>query len=149
MPIFGQRAYSNIIKKFIKLGAKAENMTLQLAIFGSSFKRVSSLSSTSCDIVSGQPESAGCGSFLIADGLLTNAEKSSLSNNLHTQQQICRIKRDLLKWTLAEDVLQKTPYAFTANDWMSFDNFDSFKIKVHWSFLRTFYQFCFNLFLLD
>ncbi len=130
MPIVGPRSYGNIIETFIQFGADVEKISLQMALFGSSFKRSSTLSLTDYDLAAGQPKSAGLGSFLYSDGLFTDEKKNPFTYNLHTQTQICKLEKDQ-NWTKVRDHIQKTPYAFTNIDWISYDDMESFKYKVN------------------
>ncbi len=102
MPIVGPRSYGNIIETFIQFGADVEKISLQMAIFGSSFKRTSTKSSTDYDLTVGQPKSAGLGSFLYSDGTITDKYQNYHSSNLHTRAQICKLQKDS-NWTKGYD----------------------------------------------
>lgn len=130
MPIVGERGYGNIIETFLNMGATADKLSPMVFIHGDSYRRTCSDSSTVYDITKGEPEAAGFGSFLYAEGLITDPARTPFSVNKHTRPQICRIEQDY-EWTKDIDPIQQTPYAYTDSVWISYDNKESIKTKVN------------------
>lgn len=129
MPIVGERGYGNIIETFLNMGATADKLSPMVIIFGDSYRRTCSDSSTVYDITKGEPEAAGFGSFLYAEGLITDPKGTQFSANKHTRPQICRIEQDY-EWKKDIDPIQQTPYAYTDSVWISYDNKESIKTKL-------------------
>merc|ERR1719444_397509 len=110
IPIVGETGLQTIIDTFINFGANPEKINLQIPLFSQSFKRGTTLDSLIYDEVGGQPPAVGIGSFLFADGLLVDSEKSQTAN--------------------FHDHIQKTPYAVQGATWVSYNDFQSFRIKI-------------------
>ena len=118
-----------VLEKFLNFGAQPEKLTIQTVIYGSSFKRTSSISPVFYDITAGSPTAAGQGSFLFSEGLIVDPVKGEVSASLLIQPNLCRIKQSP-EWTKAIDPIQQSPFAYTDKYWVSYDDAESFKIKV-------------------
>jgi len=118
-----------VLETFLKFGAQPEKLTIQTVIHGSSFKRTSSISPVLYDITAGSPAAAGKGSFLFSEGLIVDPVKGAVSASLLNQPNLCRIKQSS-EWTKAIDPIQQSPFAYTDKYWVSYDDAESFKIKI-------------------
>jgi len=128
IPIVGETGLQTIIDTFVNFGANPEKITLQFPLYGRSYKRRTTLDSLIYDEVGGQPPAVGIGSFLFADGLLVDSMKSQTAN-YHDQIQIYKIEQDPT-WKKEVDPIQKTPYAVKGATWVSYNDFQSFRIKI-------------------
>ena len=141
-------SYSQIIELFLNLGALKSRMSIGIDILGFGFKRVSPESSTDIGkflnflsrfeknpnvlnilvlLIEGSAAN-GLSSLIYTENLLVVPDKS-INIYQYDYKTICRLLNDPA-WTKAYDFKQKVPYAYNKDFWISYDNFQSYQIKV-------------------
>jgi chitinase len=112
------------IDTFLRLGCPKHKLTLAIRPYGFTFARISPTSPTT----PGSPSAGQANSLIYPENII---QTPALNTEIYLQdyKTVCRVIEDP-KWTKKFDDSQKVPYAYNDVFWMSFDNFNSYNIKV-------------------
>ena len=118
------RSVDGVIDLFLGFGCPKHKMSVAIRPFGSTFNRVSSSSPTT----PGSPALGPSSSLIYPENVIQTPSMNTLIH-LQDNKTVCRVVEDP-KWTKNFDIVQKVPYAYNDVFWLSFDDFESYKVKV-------------------
>ena len=119
----GFRSANGMIDAFINMGAPRSKISLILSTFSDSFKRVKCQS----EVEAGCPAN-GLGSIIYSENTIFVEGKNILPHK-HDLPTICKVVADP-EWTKKYDSVAQVAYAYNSEQWMSYEDEQSIKVKV-------------------
>jgi hypothetical protein len=112
-----------LIDAFVNMGAHKSQISVFVYPHGISSKRVNCQE----DVEAGCP-SEGFGSVIYLENSLFVKEKNYLPQ-YHDRSTVCRVTQDP-EWTKKYDEAAQVPYAFNSEQWLTYDDEQSIKVKI-------------------
>ena len=117
------RSVEGVIDLFVNFGVPKNKISVLFPTYGFSLNRINCDSNTNI----GCPSGGEATTYLFPEEIFTQYSKDS-NTAWQDYKTVCRVINDPT-WTKAFDDIQKVPYAYNDQFWLSYDDYTSWKIK--------------------